>query len=280
MVKKVSRRPPRWRRILAKRFLWEAGFLLRRFPKSQTGWPSLLESFLGIAPADELLREIRTPGSSRLTAGGDFDAIFFSGGVADLIYHNCENDFRYGDIGVLLGRSVRQSRLCRDFQMPEAGETICATVVGAGMYTTTISGSTISYSSDIFPMKNVPVLKLGRQLEEDCFQGRKQSLIWQIRWFLDQTGASRLVMAMRGGGGGGGGKRNPDYGEIMPGGRCLWKLWMRRFLMGLLSCWCWSRISPRRWGRCCGGFPAADASSSWWTISGQKKEIIWILGNR
>lgn len=176
----------------------------------------LLESFLGIAPADELLREIRTPGSSRLTAGGDFDAIFFSGGVADLIYHNCENDFRYGDIGVLLGRSVRQSRLCRDFQMPEAGETICATVVGAGMYTTTISGSTISYSSDIFPMKNVPVLKLGRQLEEDCFQGRKQSLIWQIRWFLDQTGASRLVMAMKG-------KRNPDYGEISRAARCLWE---------------------------------------------------------
>ena len=42
-------------------------------------------------------------------------------------------------------------------------------------------------------------------------------MIWQIRWFFDQTGASRLVMAMKG-------KRNPDYGEISRAARCLWEV--------------------------------------------------------
>ena len=70
--------------------------------------------------------------------------------MADLIYHESADTWAYGDIGVLLGRAIRESRLFTDFQKMEPGETIRATVVGAGTYTTTISGSTITYSDDIF----------------------------------------------------------------------------------------------------------------------------------
>lgn len=176
----------------------------------------LLESFLGLASWDPLLEKIRTPGSSVFRAAGKADAIFFSGGVADIIYRDCDDLFSYGDIGVLLGRSIRRSLLCMEFEMPDTGETICATVVGAGMYTTAISGSTISYSGDIFPLKNVPVMKLDPQTAQECFLGREKPLIRQLHWFLSQTGSGRMVLAMEG-------KRNPDYEELKRAAECIWK---------------------------------------------------------
>ena len=176
----------------------------------------LLEEFLGLRPQGRLLARLRTPGSSDFQISADADAVFFSGGVADIIYRDCSDTFLYGDIGVLLGRSIRNSLICRAFEMPGAGETICATVVGAGMYTTTISGSTISYSADFFPLKNVPVLKTEENLERECFLGREMPLIRQLRWFLEQTGADRIVLAMKG-------KRNPDYEELKRAAECIWR---------------------------------------------------------
>lgn len=91
----------------------------------------------------------------------------FSGGVADCMEASAEKYYRYGDIGPLLGRAVAR---CPDFgkiQIYRAKETIRATVVGAGTHTTTVSGSTISYSRDCLPLKNIPVLKAARTAESD-----------------------------------------------------------------------------------------------------------------
>lgn len=117
-----------------------------------------LNAYLGVGTKDidAILRRIKTPGSSDFPVPEKVQAVFFSGGVADLIYHESADTWAYGDIGVLLGRAIRESRLFTDFQKMEPGETIRATVVGAGTYTTTISGSTITYSDDIFPLKNIP----------------------------------------------------------------------------------------------------------------------------
>lgn len=117
-----------------------------------------LNAYLGVGTKDidAILRQIKTPGSSDFPVPEKVQAVFFSGGVADLIYHESADTWAYGDIGVLLGRAIRESRLFTDFQKMEPGETIRATVVGAGTYTTTISGSTITYSDDIFPLKNIP----------------------------------------------------------------------------------------------------------------------------
>lgn len=202
----------------------EAGVLLSAGQKTSVSelmkvtdrMAELLEGFLGLAPAEPLLERLRTPGSSAFHISGGAEAVFFSGGVADIIYRDCSDIFLYGDIGVLLGRSIRSSRICRAFEMPETGETICATVVGAGMYTTTISGSTISYSADIFPLKNIPVMKLDAQLERECFLGQAMPLVRQLRWFLGQTGASRIVLAMKG-------KQNPDYEELKRAAECIWQ---------------------------------------------------------
>ena len=176
----------------------------------------LLESFLGLASWDPLLEKIRTPGSSVFRAAGKADAIFFRAVWRTSFTGTATIFFRMEIFGVLLGRSIRRSLLCMEFEMPDTGETICATVVGAGMYTTAISGSTISYSGDIFPLKNVPVMKLDPQTAQECFLGREKPLIRQLHWFLSQTGSGRMVLAMEG-------KRNPDYEELKRAAECIWK---------------------------------------------------------
>ena len=168
-----------------------------------------LNAYLGVGTKDidAILRQIKTPGSSDFPVPEKVQAVFFSGGVADLIYHESADTWAYGDIGVLLGRAIRGSRLFTDFQKMEPGETIRATVVGAGTYTTTISGSTITYSDDIFPLKNIPVIKLDEELQEACFAGETEPVIRRIQWVLGQNDAERFILAMPG-------KRNPGYMEM------------------------------------------------------------------
>ena len=161
----------------------------------------------GIEDIEALLKQIKTPGSSDFPVPEKVQAVFFSGGVADLIYHESADTWAYGDIGVLLGRAIRESCLFTDFQKMEPGETIRATVVGAGTYTTTISGSTITYSDDIFPLKNIPVIKLDEALQEACFAGDTEPVIRRIQWVLGQNDEDRFILAMPG-------KRDPGYTEM------------------------------------------------------------------
>ena len=168
-----------------------------------------LNAYLGVGTKDidAILRQIKTSGSSDFPVPEKVQAVFFSGGVADLIYHESADTWAYGDIGVLLGRAIRESRLFTDFQKMEPGETIRATVVGAGTYTTTISGSTITYSDDIFPLKNIPVIKLDEELQEACFAGETEPVIRWIQWVLGQNDEEHFILAMPG-------KRNPGYMEM------------------------------------------------------------------
>lgn len=168
-----------------------------------------LNAYLGVGTKDidAILRQIKTPGSSDFPVPEKVQAVFFSGGVADLIYHESADTWAYGDIGVLLGRAIRESRLFTDFQKMEPGETIRATVVGAGTYTTTISGSTITYSDDIFALKNIPVIKLDEELQEACFAGETEPVIRRIQWVLGQNDEEHFILAMPG-------KRNPGYTEM------------------------------------------------------------------
>ena len=84
--------------------------------------------------------------------------VSFSGGVADCIEN--EKDWRaFGDIGVLLGRAIRESSLCSgDYRLGR--ETIRATVIGAGSHSAQLSGSTVYYQNIQFPLKNLPVMHI------------------------------------------------------------------------------------------------------------------------
>lgn len=171
------------------------------------GMAQLLEQELGLAPQDPLLFRVQTPGSTFFDIPKPISAILFSGGVADCIYKTAEDPLQYGDIGVILGEVIRKGPLCSAFRMISPKETIRATVVGAGMYTTSLSGSTITYTGDCFPLKNVPVLRLSDAEEEECFAGHWETASKRVQWLIRQSGSQTIMIAMKG-------RPNPTYASV------------------------------------------------------------------
>jgi ethanolamine utilization protein EutA len=99
------------------------------------------------------------------------DLLMFSGGVAEFIYSDYEINtldevIKFGDIGPLLGYSIRKSldRITHKLLQPK--EKIRATVIGAGSHSIRISGSTIVYDEDLLPLKNIPIIKLFNREEK------------------------------------------------------------------------------------------------------------------
>ena len=121
----------------------------------------VLEEAVGLRKKSELLQQFIT---DKLPALPMHPLLSFSGGVADLIASEEADIFRYGDLGVLLGRAISASALCKEHYL-RAKETIRATVIGAGSHTTELSGSTIFYDRVAFPLKNLPVAALTPQEE-------------------------------------------------------------------------------------------------------------------
>lgn len=122
---------------------------------------------LHVAEPDELHAKMYTNGGDSLPETPQIAALTYSGGVADCIYQEKQGDiYQYGDIGVLLGRAVKNNPSLQRLKIYPAAETIRATVVGAGTQTTNVSGSTISYADHKLPIKNIPVLKI--PAEEEC----------------------------------------------------------------------------------------------------------------
>ena len=120
----------------------------------------VLEQALGLREQNSLQQFIT---DKNITLPGDFPLLCFSGGVADTLRGDLPWD-AFGDLGVLLGREIRKSRLFDQTVVP-AQQTIRATVIGAGSHSTELSGSTIFYRNMTFPLKNLPVIALTRAEE-------------------------------------------------------------------------------------------------------------------
>ncbi len=156
---------------------------------------SVLAQALGLEQAGPLYRELYTPGASRYEPERPITSISFSGGVAQYIYHPSEDWFRHGDIGPLLADSIGKSPLFSQIETVVPRETIRATVIGAGVHTTMVSGSTIFYTrEDLFPLKNVPVFFPGREAAEDISRGDGRRLYEEMCWYLGETGADNLLV--------------------------------------------------------------------------------------
>ena len=132
----------------------------------------------------------------------------FSGGVADFIYNQYSGDeFKYGDIGIILGKEILKIFKEKNINIVKSGETIGATVVGAGSHTTEISGSTITYTEDNFPIKNIPVLKISQNDEKEI-ETLKVSLKKKREWFKVEDGIQEVAIGLTG-------KANMRYKEIL-----------------------------------------------------------------
>ncbi|WP_263322357.1 ethanolamine ammonia-lyase reactivating factor EutA [Endozoicomonas sp. Mp262] len=166
----------------------------------------ILEEVVGLRTTTEDLAFIIGRGTHDLRRNYPLDQICFSGGVAVHVYDQepQASDFQYGDLGVLLGRAIRRSSLFNSLPVFNALETIRATVIGAGSHATDISGSTINFSRDVFPIKNVPVLRLSRKDEALADDSLANMIREKLSWFNLETGSQHVALALKG-------QRNPDF---------------------------------------------------------------------
>ena len=92
------------------------------------------------------------------------DEVLFSGGVAEIIY---ARKGRYNDVGSILAKRI--NALIPELKAPvvEPVNKIRATVIGAGAYSLSVSGSS-GFMDDklILPIRNIPVLRVDAELEK------------------------------------------------------------------------------------------------------------------
>ncbi|MDR3321266.1 MAG: ethanolamine ammonia-lyase reactivating factor EutA [Synergistaceae bacterium] len=174
---------------------------------------SFIDELTGFAPESDMLDLFIT--SRRFRERFKLDGVTFSGGVADAVYAQGPADgasrlFRYGDMGIMLGQAIRGTEIFKKVPVREPAETIRATVVGAGIHIVNVSGSTISYTGDVFPLKNIPVLKVSPHDEADSFANLGDGIAEKLRWFREDGGYQQVAIGMSG-------ARSPSFdlvGEI------------------------------------------------------------------
>ena len=135
---------------------------LRELAQSLT---QTLEMAAGLREPTQLMEKLLTEETGRKWNPPAGEVIIsFSGGVADCMAEELPWN-QFGDLGPILGQTIRKSSLCRG-QYALGRETIRATVIGAGSYSTQLSGSTV-YSQNVrFPLKNLPVVEKNSELYE------------------------------------------------------------------------------------------------------------------
>jgi ethanolamine utilization protein EutA len=118
--------------------------------------------------AEALFEVIRGPAKSalarqlmltdNLTFPSHIDEYSFSGGIAELMYGGVDN---YDDIGQILADQINSLTPKLSAAVIEPANKIRATVIGAGAYSLSISGSSGFMDDKIaFPIRNVPVIRV------------------------------------------------------------------------------------------------------------------------
>ena len=149
-----------------------------------------------------------TKNSRKLNLTYPIQFITLSGGVADCYYNDEQDLYKYNDLGVAIAQALKKKFKNEPFEVVESKETIRATVVGAGIYTTEVSGSTISYSEEVFPLKNLPVFKVGEKAEQALYECDTRIAREELGWFLDQSQNEKIGICIKG-------KKKASYQDII-----------------------------------------------------------------
>lgn len=166
----------------------------------------VLEEGLGRREKSSILENMFTDHPLKKVYTADF--ITFSGGVADYIYGEDAKDiFKFNDIGVILGTRIRQSMLFLTSVVKKPAQTIRATVVGAGSHTMKISGSTITYTKDLFPMKNIPILKITNEFNPETLELISGEIKDKLKWHMVEGKTEQFALAIKG-------MKSPGFSDV------------------------------------------------------------------
>lgn len=89
-----------------------------------------------------------------------YDAVCISGGVGACCYNPPVDTFGYGDIGPLLAEAIVSNSNMRSLPLRQPTSTVQATVIGAGAWSLSLSGSTVWVQSNALPLRNIPVVTI------------------------------------------------------------------------------------------------------------------------
>ena len=99
---------------------------------------------------------------------------------------------------ITFAQSIRENPIFQKGNVCKAKETMRATVIGAGNYSMNISGSTIEYTEDTFPLKNIPVVKIALEQPEDIAD-LDEKLHRAMQIYQESRGEGRqIAIAMKG----------------------------------------------------------------------------------
>ncbi len=120
------------------------------------------------------------------------DEFSFSGGVAEMIYS--ENK-AYNDIGTYLADEIKV--LAEDYKLHiiEPENKIRATVIGAGSFSLSVSGSTCYFDKSIlFPLENIPVINVNIQKENFSPENLEKEVNRAFKRFDMQEGKDLVAL--------------------------------------------------------------------------------------
>lgn len=123
------------------------------------------------------------------------EKVLISGGIGKMMNEHSPTTLKeavaFGDIGPLLAASLRKRGA------EAAPETARATVIGAGMQNTEISGATVYIAEDCLPLKNIPIVKVDVEKNgvwnELSFVKRLQSTLSQANTIFDCEGQATAI---------------------------------------------------------------------------------------
>ena len=165
-----------------------------------TAMAQILEQVLGCSEPSRQTAQMAT--DKLLSLDYRIDYVTFSGGVAECMVQEGKrpyaDPFAFGDLGIYLGRALLASGIQKQYGLLQAGHTIRATVVGAGSHTTSISGSTITFSRQALPLQNVPVLKLSMDDEAKPYGHWDACIARKLNWFVLEEEQQVPALAFKG----------------------------------------------------------------------------------
>lgn len=99
-----------------------------------------------------------------LRPGHRYDAVYLSGGVGACYYdpQGIASARAFGDIGPALAEALHRHAGMQALPLREPRHTLRATVIGAGAYSLSLSGSTIWVDEQHLPVRNLPVVHAAR----------------------------------------------------------------------------------------------------------------------
>jgi ethanolamine utilization protein EutA len=157
----------------------------------------IVEEALGLRPPSELLPLMLT--DKGLERSVPLDFISLSGGVSDCLQSPLAGDpFAFGDLGRYLGSALAKAGSSWRTPLLAGGETIWATVVGAGAHTVELSGSTICVCASALPLKNLPVLKLSAAEEAQPLADWARTIERKLTWFRSADQQQTPALAFEG----------------------------------------------------------------------------------